>query len=94
MTSIDWSDPEEMLGLLIEYVADEAQATRSDPERRAFLRALSRELEELADSSRVSEALRELIDAQSEDFARDPVTAHLEDCLAELERIDATQARG
>jgi hypothetical protein len=37
MSLIDWSDPDEMLGLLIEYVADETVASHDDLDRADFL---------------------------------------------------------
>ena len=43
---IDWSDPEEMFGLLVEYVTDEG-AEAEDSRRRNFLSKLRRKLEEL-----------------------------------------------
>ena len=47
MSLIDWSDPDEMLGLLIEYVNDEAVAS-NDPDRAELLRGFLSELEILA----------------------------------------------
>jgi hypothetical protein len=95
MTLIDWSDPDEMLGLLIEYVADEAVASHEDPERAAFLRHLSRELDALASNTeRVEQSLREVIDEQPREFANDPVLEHLEACIEELQRIRKTHSHG
>ena len=48
MSIIDWSDPEEMLGLLVDSVRDELMEERSDRERAKFLRSLSDALEALA----------------------------------------------
>ncbi len=93
MSFIDWSDSEEMLGLLAWYVADERIAEQEDRERRMFLHQLSSALmalashaEELTTQSAI-ERLREIRDAQPAEFASDPVLVHLEDCIQELERI-------
>jgi hypothetical protein len=92
MSLIDWSDPDEMLGLLVEYVADEAAISHEDPERDGFLNQLSRELGALAvqgfATDRIELSLREIIDSQPRDFANDPVMAHLEACIEELHRIE------
>ena len=40
MTFIDWSDPEGMFGLLIEYVADERNESVGDSVRQKFLTQL------------------------------------------------------
>lgn len=93
MSLIDWSDPDEMLGLLVEYVADEAATAHDDPDRNHFLKQLSRELDALAvhdfaTADRIELSLREIIDAQPRDFASDPVMAHLEACIEELLRIE------
>ena len=98
MSLIDWSDPEEMLGLLVEYVSDEAVTSRDDPERNHFLSQLLRELDALAVqdfglADRIESALREVIDSQPRDFASDPVMAHLEACVEELHRIGAHRRR-
>ena len=92
MSLIDWSDPDEMLGLLLEYVADEVATSHDDPDRNHFLSQLSRELHALAahdfgTTGRIELALREVIDSQPRDFASDPVMAHLEACVEELHRI-------
>ena len=65
MSLIDWSDPDEMLGLLVDYVADEANGSRRDDARARFLAALSGELSDLAKQTPVTaqdvaEALREI----------------------------------
>lgn len=91
MTFIDWSDPEEMLGLLTEYVADER--SESDPARSALLGAL---LSDLTALNRTSDAvpldelaagLRRAQESHAPGLAGDPVLGHVEDCLDELERI-------
>ena len=93
MTFIDWSDPEEMLGLLIEYVADERAETRQDRERTSFLSEVLAELTDLSDNVRtmppdeVIMRLRAVHGSQSIAFPRDPVLVHVEHCIEELERI-------
>jgi hypothetical protein len=93
MTFIDWSDSEEMLGLLSEYVADERNDSLHDPAREGFLTELSTELAELARAfdalspDIVIDRLRAIRRSQAEDFLGDPVLAHVEACIEELERI-------
>jgi hypothetical protein len=93
MTLIDWSDRDEMLGLLVEYVADEKAESAGDEERTAFLGALARQLAAVAghgSSAPVDQTirmLRRIADSQPADFAGDDVLAHLQDCIEELERI-------
>ena len=93
MTFFDWSDSEELLGLLVEFVAD-AQHDANDPERRRFLSGLRRLLEELQDRFTTSplaegiESLRGIRRGLDRDFEDDPVVEHLDACIEELERID------
>jgi len=92
MSLIDWSDPDEMLGLLVEYVADEAVAAHDDADRAHFLTELSRELDAMADRDfesveGIELALRELHDGQPREFAGDPVLTHVAACVEELQRI-------
>jgi hypothetical protein len=91
MTLIDWSDPDEMLGLLVEYIADETAASR-DADRAEFLNQLSRELGAMTEQDfesvdRVELTLREIHDSQPREFASDPVMGHVEACIEELHRI-------
>jgi hypothetical protein len=98
MSFIDWSDPDEMLGLLAEYVADESLAEREDPVRTRFLDELSSSLTTLVSSSeersvqRRIERLRDLRASQPAELGSDPVLVHLDDCIQELERIVAQQS--
>ena len=97
MSLIDWSDPDEMLGLLVEYVADETVASH-DPDRAHFLNQLSRELGAIAEwdfesVDRIELTLREIHDSQPREFASDPVMAHLEACIEELHRIGTVNGR-
>ncbi len=92
MSIIDWSDPEEMLGLLVEYVRDELTGERHDRERRGFLRSLWGALDALDSQGSLSarEALprlRSVADEQPSAFASDPALVHVRDCILELERI-------
>lgn len=93
MSFIDWSDPEEMLGLLAEYIVDEQLAEREDRQRASFLKELSTALTDLA--SRASELstrstidrLRGIFESQPSEFGTDPALVHVDDCIQELERI-------
>lgn len=90
---IDWSDPEAMLGLLAEYVADATVEETSDRERARFLRELSSPLSKLAAHAGelsigdVLHELREILSAQPAEFEGDPALQHVADCIDELERI-------
>ena len=92
MAFVDFSDPEDMFGLLIDYVTD-ARSEAADPARREFLSGLLGALEELQDEfaamtpAQQSASLRELHRSLESGFAADPVAQHLEDCAAELERL-------
>ena len=93
MTFIDWSDPEGMFGLLIEYVADERNESVGDPARQKFLTQLLTDLtaaNERSDITNPAEAIRVLKSIHSSigpQFKEDEVVAHLADCIAELEQI-------
>ena len=95
MSFINWSDPEEMVGLLAEFVADERLAEREDRERTKFLNELSSALtaltllaQELSTRATI-DLLRGIYDSQPPEFGTDPTLAHLDDCIQELERIVA-----
>jgi hypothetical protein len=96
MAFIDWSDSEEMLGLLSEYVADERSASQADPARRAFLTDLLEQLAGLTDTletlsgDEVIGGLRDICASRDADFFSDPVIAHVEACIEELQRIEQT----
>jgi hypothetical protein len=95
MTFIDWSDADEMLGLLAEYVADERTNAFGDPERAQFLGDLARELEGLGDrasAEEVIEKLQAIADSQPADFVHDDVLIHVRHCIEELERIQSQTA--
>jgi hypothetical protein len=99
MSLIDWSDPDEMLGLLVEYVADEMLAAHDDADRAHFLDQLSRELcaiveQDFESVDQTALALREIHDSQPREFASDPVMAHVEACIEELHRISSRRRIG
>jgi len=91
MSFIDWSDPEALFSLLVEYVEDERADSRDDARRRfldklvAQLSDLETRLHRLSDEER-SNALREMAAAIDAEFEDDPVVRHLSDCADELER--------
>jgi hypothetical protein len=92
MSLIDWSSPDEMLGLLVEYVDDEAVASQDDADRARFLTELSRALvataeQDFASVEQIEVALREVHDSQPREFAHDSVLIHLEACMEEIHRI-------
>jgi len=100
MTFIDWSDADEMFGLLCEYIADERAYAKGDAERRRFLAELGDELADLAQEfSVLPEAdaiakLQEIHRSQPAEFADDHVLVHVHDCIAELERILRNHEQG
>lgn len=93
MSYIDWSDAEELFGLLVEFVKDELGAAYDDPMRRRFLEKLDSDL--IALQERITTmTIDESIDAFEEirgsfegDFKNDPVVEHLEAFVEELRRI-------
>ena len=96
MSIIDWSDPEEMLGLLAESVRDELTAEAGDEERVSFLQMLSAAVDSLATRAgaparTLLAELREIHDEQPAGFAEDPVSIHVRDCIEELARIVAAE---
>lgn len=101
MTFINWSDPDEMLGLLFEYVADARNGVHGDPPRQRFLRFLYGELADLTDSASelsagdIASRLRMIRDSVDPRFEGDHVMEHVDDCIRELERIlGSTEAGG
>lgn len=97
MSLIDWSDPEEMLGLLAESIRDELLEEQSDRRRAGFLRALASSVKSVARGAAaeprdVLAKLRRVADGQPAEFARDPVLAHVHDCIEELARIATASA--
>ena len=94
MPYIDWSDPEVMFGLLVEYVADERGEAQADPSRRRFLEKLLANLTALQErfgtlpALEGIESLRSIRHAVDGEFENDPVVEHLGACIDELERIN------
>ena len=94
MAFIDWSDSEAMLGLLVEWVADERSAS-GDSARGAFLAGLSAELSRLADRhdamglEELIASMRALYEARAEEAPGDPALVHLAACIEEMERLRA-----
>lgn len=95
MTFINWSDSEEMLGLLIEFVADERSESQGDLPRRTFLTDILGQLTELSDrfaslpANDVIDQLRAIRESMAGEFDGDPITAHVDACIGELERINS-----
>ena len=93
MPFIDWSDPEEMLGLLVEFVLDERNDETRDLARQRFLSKLCVDLSahqegfgSLPHAERVR-LLRDIQQSIDKEFSDDPVVEHLVACGNELERI-------
>jgi hypothetical protein len=90
---INWSDSDEMLGLLSEFVADEQGDSTGDPARARFLAGVLEELGEL--TARIDETndddsigkLRMILESADDEFRVDPVLEHVQACIEELERI-------
>jgi hypothetical protein len=98
MTFIDWTDPQDMFDLLVDYVGDQL-GEAEEPARRGFLAGLLDRLakmrEGLCEHSALeqSHALRALQRSLDAEFSDDPVVQHIEDCAAELERVGTDCAR-
>lgn len=94
MTFIDWSDSEGMFGLLLDLVADERAECEEDPERQRFLSDLLAQLRTVEarsagiSASVVVQELKGAYEFFDPEFVGDPVMAHLQDCIEELERIE------
>ena len=92
MSFINWSDPEGMFGLLVEYVADE-HSEEEESTRRAFLSQLRNQLEELQESFEASplveaiNGLHAIRRSIRREFETDSVVEHLSACVEELERV-------
>ena len=92
MPFIDWSDPEGMFDLLIEFVGDERSNAR-DGKHRQLLSTLLKELVALQGSFRTLsprervDSLREIRASLDGELEKDPVVEHLDACVDELDRI-------
>jgi hypothetical protein len=84
MTFIDWSDSEEMIGLLIEYVADERNGSHGDPKRQKFLSDLLADLQ--AEQLNLV-GLQKIYESLDPAFKDDDVVIHVHDCIEELKRL-------
>jgi len=93
MTFIDWSDSEGMVGLLVDFVADERKECTADEEREDFLANLLRELTTIEQrisaipANQTIRALKGVRDGVAHEFANDPVMVHIEACIEELVRV-------
>jgi hypothetical protein len=92
MGFVDFSDAEDMLELLVEYVTDECSGAE-DPQRRRFLSGLLESVTQLQEGAATMsaaeriECLRDLHASVDPEFGADPVVQHLQDCAAELTRL-------
>jgi hypothetical protein len=84
MTFIDWSDSEEMIGLLIEYVSDQKDESNIDPHRRKFLSNL---LIDLQTEQLNLVRLQKIYDSIDPEFKNDEVVLHVHDCIEELKGL-------
>ncbi len=85
MTFIDWSDSDEMIGLLIEYVTDERNGSHEDPNRQKFLSDLLIDLQ--AEQLNLVR-LQKIYESLDPDFRNDHVAVHVHDCIEELKRLN------
>lgn len=94
MTFIDWSDSEGMFGLLLDFITDERAECQDDAERQRFLSDLLAQLGTVEaqlpeiPAAVVIQRLRDTHESVDLEFADDPVIAHLQDCIEELERVE------
>lgn len=83
-----------MFGLLLDFVADERAECEEDPEQQRFLSGLLAQLRTLeARLAQISafvvvQRLRDTYESVGPEFAGDPIMAHLQDCIEELERVE------
>ncbi|HSE40698.1 MAG TPA: hypothetical protein VLH08_08030 [Acidobacteriota bacterium] len=88
MPFIDWSDSEELLGLLIEYISDEKNEAFRDKERHRFLSKLLNDLTQAIGQSRnPTHDLTRIYDSIDNEFKEDPAVIHVRDCIEELRRL-------
>ena len=94
MTFIDWSDADGMIGMLVDFVADERAKCRNDPERLHFvedvlaqLQAVEANVQEIHAEATI-QSLEVLHGSADSRFSCDPVMLHLKDCIDELERVE------
>jgi hypothetical protein len=90
MSFIDWSDPEGMFDLFIEFIRDEINDSSGDAARQQFLQHLFKKVS-TTESGTVADAIKTLKAIQNaidEEFKTDPVALHMTDFINELERIE------
>src|SRR5262249_52838221 len=91
MTFIDWSDTEEMLAALIDYVSDAKEECLKDHHRQRFMSRLLTHLRDLSNqlpnisSKKATSRLRDIYTSVDGEFRNDPVATHLRDCIQEFE---------
>lgn len=95
MPHLDYSDPEAMFGLLLDWIADERADSQGDPERQRFLsevladlRTIEAEFPELP-AAAVIQRLKDIHESVDPEFAGDPALLHLQHLIEELERVEA-----
>ena len=92
MTFIDLSDAEGMIGLYVEFVADERAGCQDDPDRLRFVEELLEQLKPVeanldpAHLAATVQKLKDLHESADHDFANDPVMVHLNDLVEEIEK--------
>jgi hypothetical protein len=100
MSQIDWSDPEALFDMLVEYTEDEKNASYRDPARSAKLEHLVGQLRAAqsaflsADASAVISGLQAIVADIPLNFRDDPVVDHFFACLEELQRIQSESGSG
>ena len=91
MSFIDWSDPDSLFDMLVEYVSDEKIGAHGNSHREQFLGDLLSKLRDAQGSTQglpdVMARLKEIMDSIEEEGRDDPVLDHLTACSEELERI-------
>ena len=98
MSYIDWSDAEDMFGLLVEFVEDELGEADDDPMRRRFLEKLDADLMTLEERittmtpDETIAAFEEIQGSIEDDFEKDPVVEHLGAFVEELRRLQGEAA--
>jgi len=93
MSFIDWSDPECLFDMLVEFVADAKNEFHGDSRRQQFLAPLLSELTRVKEQYPMEDVsgalvhLRRIYDSIDREFLEDPVVTHISACIEELERI-------
>ena len=92
MGFIDWSDPDGLFDMLVEYVSDEKNDSHGDARRAGFLGRLLSKLQEAQSReggpAAVKSRLQDIMGTVEPEFREDAVMDHLTACLEELERIE------